>query len=174
MSPLSQPETHPRVATSVVLCGVLVCAVLAFNGSAERAFAKRSNAKAIVSNVTLLPAVGNAPSFCQDQTWPHIDPRCVKRIETSGASDVSTKPASVAAYETQAGNPEQPTVSRGDAVTASSTAFTTRTGSAGLESAHDIPDQAALTPSFESGLKPARRSRHSRGRYAIRDRHAPY
>jgi hypothetical protein len=161
----------------VVLCGTLLSAVLTIAGSAEWASAKRSNARTnartIVSGAALLPAVGNAPSFCQDQTWPHIDPRCVKRTEPAGASGVLTNQASVTALETKSRNPEQPTVSRGDAVTAPAAALTTGTGLVGQESANDAEDQPALSPSPENGLKPSRRSRHHRGSYAIRDRHAP-
>jgi hypothetical protein len=82
-SSLAQPLLSRRASASVVLCGVTLIAGLAMLGSVNN-----SPGASKKSGPRLLTAVGTAPAFCKDndQTWPNIDPRCVKRVEPEAAA----------------------------------------------------------------------------------------
>jgi hypothetical protein len=94
--PLRRTPAHPRVATSVALGGVLLAAILAPSGLTE-SLASKSGAGRIIDTPPMLTAVGSAPAFCKQQTWPNIDARCLKRTEPIQASDVSENRTSVIA-----------------------------------------------------------------------------
>jgi hypothetical protein len=84
----------PRVATSVTLCGAFLCVVLAASPPAAPP-SKAAAARSANAPVTLT-AIGSGPAFCKQQTWPEIDPRCVKRTEPA-------EPISVPAVTTNVG-----------------------------------------------------------------------
>lgn len=94
---------NPRVATSVTLCGVLLAAIVAASGSADAVASKPSGARS-ANAPAMLPAVGSGPAFCKQQTWPHIDPRCLNRPDPAAAVSVPASTKSVLPAEIKTGS----------------------------------------------------------------------
>ena len=156
------PATVP-VATSVILAGTLLA--VAFMYALSNADAARPIR---ASKSTLLDAVGNAPSFCREQTWPNIDARCLKRTETSVPA--VTPPGRSARHVDD--------MTEG-AATAGAPIGTLSPPPGSVPSSIDF--EPALSPSAPAILPPTttpepnRRQRHRRG-FSTRafDRHAVY
>lgn len=69
-----------RMSTSATLLAVAVCAILA-KGHLLEAGSPSHNA-AVAQNAGKAPVTIVAPEFCKDQTWPYIDSRCLRRVDT--------------------------------------------------------------------------------------------
>lgn len=74
----------PRIAATVTLCGMAACLLLAAVGSIEQPGANRERMSRTMPAMT---AVGPAPAFCKDQTWPNVDARCLNRVEPPVAAE---------------------------------------------------------------------------------------
>jgi hypothetical protein len=61
-----------RVATTITLIAVAMCMVLAKSFAVQHLPAAQRGEVAAVRIVD--------PDFCKNQTWPYIDPRCLKRV----------------------------------------------------------------------------------------------
>jgi hypothetical protein len=86
-----------RVATTVTLLAVALCAILA-KGHLTEAGTSSHNA-ALAQNAGTTPVTIVAPEFCKDQTWPYIDSRCLRRVDNPApdAPQASVAPATIAA-----------------------------------------------------------------------------
>jgi hypothetical protein len=86
-----------RVATTVTLLAVALCAILA-KGHLTEAGTSSHNA-ALAQNAGTTPVTIVAPEFCKDQTWPYIDSRCLRRVDNPApdAPRASVAPATIAA-----------------------------------------------------------------------------
>jgi hypothetical protein len=85
-----------RVSTTGTLLAVAACVVLAkalaFGAPAPRAAAPpQHGATPGVTPVTIV-----APEFCKDQTWPYIDARCLRRVDTPPPADARSANAAPA------------------------------------------------------------------------------
>jgi hypothetical protein len=69
-----------RMSTSVTLLAVAVCAILAKGHLLETG--SPSHTAAVAQNAGTAPVTIVAPEFCKDQTWPYIDSRCLRRVDT--------------------------------------------------------------------------------------------
>jgi hypothetical protein len=69
-----------RMSTTATLLAVAVCAILA-RGHLLEATTPTHNA-AVAQNAGTAPVTIVAPEFCKDQTWPYIDARCLRRVDT--------------------------------------------------------------------------------------------
>jgi hypothetical protein len=86
--PLDRPaEAHEssaakqlRMSTSATLLAVAVCAILAKGHLLEAGTS--SHTAALAQNAGTAPVTIVAPEFCKDQTWPYIDSRCLRRVDT--------------------------------------------------------------------------------------------
>jgi hypothetical protein len=74
-----------RMSTSATLLALAVCAILA-KGHLLEARAPSHNA-AVAQNAGSTPVRIVAPEFCKDQTWPYIDPRCLRRVDNPPPAD---------------------------------------------------------------------------------------
>ena len=88
-------ERQRRVATTVTLLALAVCAVTAKGHLLTRAPAPTTAAP----NAVTAPAAIVAPEFCKDQTWPYIDSRCLHRVDNPAPDSppVAVVPATAAA-----------------------------------------------------------------------------
>lgn len=169
-------EQSRRASASVVLCGVVLASGLAMLGASIDG-SSRSASKKVSEQRPLLAAVGSAPTFCKDQTWPDIDPRCVKRVDPNAVA-VSTQPETARPTSEERDhavindqtplNPSVPTLA---ALPPSSP------GPAPVTIAADnVPAEISEGPDVTTGVRsPERRVHRSRsfgGR--VRDRHAVY
>jgi hypothetical protein len=88
-----------RMSTSATLLAVAVCAILA-RGHLFEATTPSHNA-AVAQNAGTAPVTIVAPEFCKDQTWPYIDSRCLRRVDTpappTDARQAIAPPATTAA-----------------------------------------------------------------------------
>jgi hypothetical protein len=88
-----------RVSTTTTLVAVAVCAILA-KGHLLEAGSSSHNA-AVAQNAGTAPVTIVAPEFCKDQTWPYIDSRCLRRVDTpappADAHQAVAPPATTAA-----------------------------------------------------------------------------
>jgi hypothetical protein len=91
----------PRVATSVTLCGAFLSVVLA--ASQPAATPSKAAAARSANAPVMLTAVGSGPAFCKQQTWPEIDPRCVKRAEPAEPVSVPAVTTNVVPSATETG-----------------------------------------------------------------------
>jgi hypothetical protein len=80
-------ETHEpsaanqrRLSTTATLLAVAVCAILA-KGHLLEARTPSHNA-AVAQSAGTAPVTIVAPEFCKDQTWPYIDARCLRRVDS--------------------------------------------------------------------------------------------
>jgi hypothetical protein len=91
------PAKQRRVATTVTLSAVALCAILA-KGHLTEAGTSSHNA-AVAQNAGTAPVTIVAPEFCKDQTWPYIDPRCLRRVDNPApdAPQATIAPAATAA-----------------------------------------------------------------------------
>ena len=69
-----------RMSTSATLLAVAVCAIMA-KGHLLEAGSPSHNA-AVAQNAGTAPVTIVAPEFCKDQTWPYIDSRCLRRVDS--------------------------------------------------------------------------------------------
>ena len=86
-----------RVVTTVTLLAVALCAILA-KGHLTEAGTSSHNAT-VAQNAGTAPVTIVAPEFCKDQTWPYIDPRCLRRVDNPApdAPQATVPPATTAA-----------------------------------------------------------------------------
>ena len=81
---------NPRVAASITLCAAALAATAAL--SVRENVDRRDARRDVDTTLPAKTAVGTAPAFCKDQTWPHIDARCLKRVDTP-QQDPATSPS---------------------------------------------------------------------------------
>jgi hypothetical protein len=88
-----------RMSATATLLAVAVCAILA-KGHLLEARTSSHNA-AVAQNAGTAPVTIVAPEFCKDQTWPYIDSRCLRRVDTpappADARQAIARPATTAA-----------------------------------------------------------------------------
>jgi hypothetical protein len=84
-----------RVATTATLLALALCAFMA-KGHLLAAQTPSRVAAAAQNNVTA-PVTIVAPEFCKDQTWPYIDSRCLRRIDSPDAPQATVALAKTAA-----------------------------------------------------------------------------
>ena len=88
-----------RVSTTTTLVAVAVCAILAKGHLLEAR--TPSHTAAVAQNAGTAPVTIVAPEFCKDQTWPYIDSRCLRRVDTpappADAHQAVATPATTAA-----------------------------------------------------------------------------
>jgi hypothetical protein len=93
------PAKQLRMSTSATLLAVAVCAILA-KGHLLEASTSSHNAT-VTQNAGTAPVTVVAPEFCKDQTWPYIDSRCLRRVDTpappADTHQVIAPPATTAA-----------------------------------------------------------------------------
>jgi hypothetical protein len=82
-----------RLSTTGTLLGVVACVVLT-KALAIGAPAMPSAAAAPHQGVTPVTIV--APEFCKNQTWPYIDPRCLRRVDNPAPPPAEVRSASAA------------------------------------------------------------------------------
>jgi hypothetical protein len=68
------------MSTTATLLAVAVCAILAKGHLLEAR--SPSHSAAVAQNAGTAPVTIVAPEFCKDQTWPYIDSRCLRRVDT--------------------------------------------------------------------------------------------
>lgn len=92
----SSAAKQRRVATTVTLLAVALCAILA-KGHLEAGTS--SHNAAVAQNTGTAPVTIVAPEFCKDQTWPYIDSRCLRRVDNPApdAPQTIVPPATTAA-----------------------------------------------------------------------------
>jgi hypothetical protein len=68
----------PQISTSVILAAMIICVI------ASSGLAPDTPAAPAAHRAAATPAAVRIvdPAFCQNQTWPYIDQRCLKRAET--------------------------------------------------------------------------------------------
>jgi len=69
-----------RMSTSATLLALAVCAILAKGHLLEAGTS--SHTAALAQNAGTAPVTIVAPEFCKDQTWPYIDSRCLRRVDS--------------------------------------------------------------------------------------------
>jgi hypothetical protein len=91
-------EPDKRVAASVTLLGVLICASLGFaltpraaNGPAAAAVAGNRLAEATPRLVKIVDGPARS-EVCAQQTWPHFDARCLARKTESAPAEATPAP----------------------------------------------------------------------------------
>jgi hypothetical protein len=95
------PAKQRRVATTVTLLAVALCAILA-KGHLTEAGTSSHNAT-VAQNAGTAPVTIVAPEFCKDQTWPYIDPRCLRRVDNPAPdAPQATVPSATTAAATPA------------------------------------------------------------------------
>ena len=73
------PAARQRVSTTATLVAVALFVILA---KAHWLDARPHAADATTPNDVAAPTKIVAPEFCKDQTWPYIDSRCLRRVDT--------------------------------------------------------------------------------------------
>jgi hypothetical protein len=87
-----------RISTSATLLAVAVCAILAKGHLLEAGTPSHKANAAVAQNAGTAPVTIVAPEFCKDQTWPYIDSRCLRRVDTppQDAPQATVAPATTA------------------------------------------------------------------------------
>jgi hypothetical protein len=77
--PAEPRAARQQVSTTATLIVAALCAILA---KAHLLEARSHGAAAAALNDVAAPTKVVAPEFCKDQTWPYIDSRCLRRVDT--------------------------------------------------------------------------------------------
>ncbi len=129
-----------RVATTVTLLAVALCAILAKGHLIAAGTSSHNAAVAQAQNAGTAPVTIVAPEFCKDQTWPYIDSRCLRRVDNPApdAPQATVPPATTAAAA--------PAPSGGSAKTVAATPPTAETTVAQTTVATNAAPAAAPNP----------------------------